>query len=196
MCGDGLEPGSGAPHAHVAPHGVRSVPALRVPTGLPAQHPHGTECDPADEQCEPCRQFLYLRGHVQHVPEHHRQPVPLSEVCHVRWPGGEVRNSNNKRKIIQTIVLHFSLLGSGMLQHAIHCQSIKEINVWNPLDSLLPDTWNWGLRMRRECRERFPRHRRLAILACITARAWSRLAILACITARAWRTCRDACRDR
>ena len=24
---------------------------------------------------------------------------------------------------------------------------------------LLPDTLNWGLRMRRECRERFPRHR-------------------------------------
>ena len=23
---------------------------------------------------------------------------------------------------------------------------------------LLPDTWNWGLRMRRKCRERFPRH--------------------------------------
>ena len=34
---------------------------------------------------------------------------------------------------------------------------------------------------RRECRERFPRHRRLAILTCITARAS--------------RTCRDACRD-
>ena len=26
--------------------------------------------------------------------------------------------------------------------------------------------------MRRECRERFPRHRGLAIPACITARAW------------------------
>ena len=36
--------------------------------------------------------------------------------------------------------------------------------------------------MRRECRERFPRHR------------W--LVILTCITARAWRTCQDACRDR
>ena len=36
--------------------------------------------------------------------------------------------------------------------------------------------------MRRECRERFPRHRRLAIPTCITARAW--------------RTCRDACLDR
>ena len=38
------------------------------------------------------------------------------------------------------------------------------------------------MRMRRECRERFPRHRGLAIPTCITARAW--------------RTCRDACRDR
>ena len=36
--------------------------------------------------------------------------------------------------------------------------------------------------MRRECQERFPRHRRWAIPTCITARAS--------------RTCRDACRDR
>ena len=28
----------------------------------------------------------------------------------------------------------------------------------SPLMGLLPDTWNCGLRMRRECRERFPRH--------------------------------------
>ena len=38
------------------------------------------------------------------------------------------------------------------------------------------------VRMRRECRERFPRQRRWAIPTCITARAS--------------RTCRDACRDR
>ena len=44
---------------------------------------------------------------------------------------------------------------------------------------LFPDTQNYGLRMRREC---FPRHRGLAMPACIMARAW--------------RTCRDACRDR
>ena len=36
--------------------------------------------------------------------------------------------------------------------------------------------------MRRECRERFPRHRGFAIPTCIMARAWC--------------TCRDACRDR
>ena len=38
------------------------------------------------------------------------------------------------------------------------------------------------VRMRRECQERFPRHRRWAIPTCITARAS--------------RTCRNACRDR
>ena len=37
---------------------------------------------------------------------------------------------------------------------------------------LLPDTQNCGLRMRRECRECFPRHSGLAIPTCITARAW------------------------
>ena len=47
---------------------------------------------------------------------------------------------------------------------------------------LLPDTQNCGLRMRRECRERLPRHRGLAIPTCIMTRAWH--------------TCRDACRDR
>ena len=36
---------------------------------------------------------------------------------------------------------------------------------------LLQDTWNYGLRMRRECRERFPRHRGSAIPTCITERA-------------------------
>ena len=47
---------------------------------------------------------------------------------------------------------------------------------------LSPDTWNYGLRMRRECRERFPRHRGLATPTCITAHAW--------------RACHDAWRDR
>ena len=47
---------------------------------------------------------------------------------------------------------------------------------------LLPDTQNLGVRMRRECRESFPRHHGLAIPTCITARAS--------------RTLHDACRDR
>ena len=46
----------------------------------------------------------------------------------------------------------------------------------------LTNTQNCGLRMHRECRERFPRHRGLAILTWITARAWG--------------TCREAYRDR
>ena len=41
---------------------------------------------------------------------------------------------------------------------------------------------NLRVRMRRECRERFPRHLVLPIPKFITARAW--------------RTCRDACHDR
>ena len=47
---------------------------------------------------------------------------------------------------------------------------------------LLPDTQNCGLCMRGKWRERFPRHRVLAIPTCITARAC--------------RTCRNACWDR
>ena len=38
--------------------------------------------------------------------------------------------------------------------------------------SLLPYMYNWGLRIRRECRQRFPRHRVLAIPTCITTRAY------------------------
>ena len=48
--------------------------------------------------------------------------------------------------------------------------------------NLLPDTSNCGLCMRRESRERFTRHRGLAIPTCITGRAWHR--------------CRNACWDR
>ena len=51
-----------------------------------------------------------------------------------------------------------------------------------PRMGLLPDMQNCGLGMRRECQERFSRHREFAIPTCITARAW--------------RTCRGACRDR
>ena len=52
----------------------------------------------------------------------------------------------------------------------------------NPAMSLLPFTLNNSLRMHRECRERFLRHRELAIPTCTTARTW--------------RMCRDTCRDR
>ena len=43
---------------------------------------------------------------------------------------------------------------------------------------LLPDKQHCGLRMRRECRERFPRHRGLAIPTCITARALMHVGIV------------------
>ena len=65
-----------------------------------------------------------------------------------------------------------------------HCawnsQTLQICNVMGPL----PDTQNCGFRMRRrrECRERVPRQRGLAIPTCITARASH--------------TCREACRDR
>ena len=52
--------------------------------------------------------------------------------------------------------------------------SLRGLNaVWScdMLMGLLPDTYNCGLRMRRECRAYFPRHRGLAIPACIRARA-------------------------
>ena len=51
---------------------------------------------------------------------------------------------------------------------------------------LLPDKQNFGLRMRRECREVFP---------ATDFKGNHGLAITACITARASRTCRDACGD-
>ena len=69
---------------------------------------------------------------------------------------------------------------------SIACQTRRHLwtdqQLFYPSMGLLPDTWNYGLRMRRECRERFPRHRGSAIPTCISARAS--------------RTCRDACRDR
>ena len=52
--------------------------------------------------------------------------------------------------------------------------------------NLLPDTQNCGLRMRRECRERFPRLRLQKKL----------LASDPDMHHGTWRTCRDACRDR
>ena len=55
---------------------------------------------------------------------------------------------------------------------------MSKVNQQIPI-GLLPDTQNCELRMRRECRERFPHPNGLAT----------------CITARAWRTYRDACRD-
>ena len=81
------------------------------------------------------------------------------------------------------LCINFNLLTNGRLSRFMNQNR-------NPTSSFvcqcrmghLPDTSNCGLRMRRECRERFPRHLGSAIPTCITARAS--------------RTCRDACRDR
>ena len=43
-------------------------------------------------------------------------------------------------------------------QKANHVAYGRENDVSTTWMGLLPDTWNCGLRMRRECRERFPRH--------------------------------------
>ena len=86
-------------------------------------------------------------------------------------------------------VLGFSAIyirGLAAFADGIHLiQELHGYSVQLSIDSrmgLLPDTQNCGLRMCRECRERFPRHHGLAIPSCVSAHAW--------------RTCRDASRDR
>ena len=60
---------------------------------------------------------------------------------------------------------------SATRQDLTRTRSDQESTANDDYVSLLPDTQNWGLHMRRECRERFPCHRGLAIPTCITARA-------------------------
>ena len=70
----------------------------------------------------------------------------------------------------------YASIGKPLWKEVSYCKySNKSMKV-------LPDTSNCGLRMRQECRERFPRHRGLTLSTCITARAW--------------RTCSDTCWDR
>ena len=74
-----------------------------------------------------------------------------------------------------------TMFGSLLAPHRqLHTGSNKAMSFFFSM-GLLPDTYNCGLRMPRQWRERFPRHG---------------LANLTCITARARHTCRDACRDR
>ena len=54
------------------------------------------------------------------------------------------------------------------------CITLSKFLLYNPsmkAMDFLPDTSNYVLRMCRECQKRFPRHRGLVILTCITARA-------------------------
>ena len=37
--------------------------------------------------------------------------------------------------------------------------SVADLLIIDAVMGLLPDTWNWGVHMRRECWERFPHHR-------------------------------------
>ena len=72
--------------------------------------------------------------------------------------------------------------GSGLVQTTIFGTTNELEKLCHILVmGLLPGAQNCGLRMRRECRESFPRHHGLAIPTCITARAS--------------RSYRDACRD-
>ena len=75
-------------------------------------------------------------------------------------------------------------LAAVMMVHSIGAKQSKtnlSVRLWY-LHGPLARYVKSRVRMRRECRKRFPRHRRLAIPTCITARAR--------------RTYRDACRDR
>ena len=57
------------------------------------------------------------------------------------------------------------MLGSGQTNNEM-------LSIWSSPWAFYQIRKNCGLRMRRECRERLPRHRVLAISTCITARAW------------------------
>ena len=57
-------------------------------------------------------------------------------------------------------------------RHLLEVSLLRALLYWDIVSmGLLLETQNCGLRMRRECRERFPRHRELVIPTCITARA-------------------------
>ena len=80
-------------------------------------------------------------------------------------------------RIIKVLVASIETAKDMTGQVALQCTKTRDQYM-----GLLPDTQNCGSRMSRECRERFPRHCRLAIPTCIKARVW--------------RPCRDTCRGR
>ena len=83
---------------------------------------------------------------------------------------------------VDNVIINANNQPTGLISPLLHYRKSGDVeNAKIPMD-LLPDTYYYGLCMHRECRERFPRHRGLAIPTCITARAS--------------RTFRDAWRDR
>ena len=58
------------------------------------------------------------------------------------------------------IVNYFSVYTNDTIFRQLCTQLFAHIILTQALGiSLLPDTWNYVLRIRQECRERFPRHR-------------------------------------
>ena len=96
--------------------------------------------------------------------------VPIIPKCYLRW---------NSYMIYKTAPCRWSNFCQSF---CFHMCKIIYVRIYRQGMGLLPDTQNCLLRMRRECRERLPRQRQLAIPTCIPARAW--------------RTCRDTCQDR
>ena len=96
----------------------------------------------------------------------------------VRWIP-LTKSVTRKRFSFDDVITTWIFWGSLMAEVSLMTSALRW---WSRNMGLLPDTKKMRVRMRRECRERFPRRRGQAIPTCITARAW--------------RTCRDACRDR
>ena len=123
---------------------------------------------------------------------------PNSSLCNCCFVHNNVLSGRDISRVYSIMMTHFHLnrnkysgniLVSQLRQNA-HQMSSTNCRIFGSgfimlseqFMGLLPDTQNCGLQMRRECRERFPHHRALAIPTCVTARAF--------------RTSRDACRDR
>ena len=104
--------------------------------------------------------------------------------CYVCSPPGLFCDSKTMLRCKMYLLLN-DLLPKMILSIAFkRIESSTTSLLFRPYMGLLPDTHNWWLLMRRECRERFPRDRGLAIPTCIATRAW-----------RTARTCCDACLD-
>ena len=79
------------------------------------------------------------------------------------------------KMILRPSYLQYGISYTGKMTslYWIRAQGVSIVSIWDKTDHgpLARYIKNCRLRIRRECRERFPRHRRLAIPTCITARA-------------------------